>query len=760
MKKVYFRQKKILLFFSLCLIFSNSLSSKWFHSSGDYKSNKYSNDSQITANNIKDLKMAWDFSNGLIKSNTIVQASPIYTGSKIISISMNSIYALNPKNGDLIWRVYIDENSEFQLDSAAKGISYSPTKKSIFVPTNEGILELNESDGSKVTHYNSGASALPPILNKNKLIIATRWNGVKAFDINSKEIVWQFETNKNGYQSHIWSGFSLNNDIGLAFIVTGSSGGITGWYRNDPNLDNTLIAIDVETGKMRWSFQQIDHDLWDLDLVGNPMSFNVTIDSKEMVAVVALTKTGDVIYLDANSGKPIFDDSFEMVKVPQSNVPNELTATYQKKFKKPEPYTNTYINLDDDFSHLSGENLEYVKQKIRRAKSGFFLPPSLDDDLILYGLHGGAEWPGGSINFSKKNPSLIVPYNRDPWIIRTYYRDNLYRAVEVFYSKYDSFLSSFSSEISSEQIYEQNCSSCHERGQAPDKSYLGNLDSKQIYDAISIGTMALYAKELTDSQKNQLSVYLSNEKVKVADTIFQSLPFTPKNMKYKQNCQSCHGPARRGFHENEGTGDKYFPPLVGVTLTKKRTFIEDYKEIKTLHLNSDISYEISADEHKEIFDSFHRYDSRLKKMGLLSSRGFWQVLLDSNDNPATKPPWGGIAKIDLINGNKVWDIPFGALHNEKGELIANGLRNFGGLISTKTGLIFATGTSDSKAYAFDTNGLLVWSDTLPYVGSSPPITYTHDNCQYVIFTATGGKWYDNSKNGDKLVAYKLDNCNA
>ena len=147
-------------------------------------------------------------------------------------------------------------------------------------------------------------------------------------------------------------------------------------------------------------------------------------------------------------------------------------------------------------------------------------------------------------------------------------------------------------------------------------------------------------------------------------------------------------------------------------------------------------------------------------MGLLSSRGFWQVLLDRNNNPATKPPWGGIAKIDLINGNKVWDIPFGALHNEKGELIANGLRNFGGLISTKTGLIFATGTSDSKAYAFDTNGLLVWSDSLPYVGSSPPITYTHDNCQYVIFTATGGKWYDNSKNGDKLVAYKLDNCNA
>ncbi len=47
------------------------------------------------------------------------------------------------------------------------------------------------------------------------------------------------------------------------------------------------------------------------------------------------------------------------------------------------------------------------------------------------------------------------------------------------------------------------------------------------------------------------------------------------------------------------------------------------------------------------------------KNNLLSSKGFWQVLLDKDRNPATKPPWGGLAKIDLVTGKIIWDVPFG-----------------------------------------------------------------------------------------------------
>ena len=160
-----------------------------------------------------------------------------------------------------------------------------------------------------------------------------------------------------------------------------------------------------------------------------------TIDQKIERSVVALTKTGDVILLDVKNGKPIHENSFQYIAVPQSDVPREKTAAFQKKFFKPEPYSNTVIDLEEDFSHLDQENLNYVQNKLRFSKSQFFLPPSIDHDVILYGLHGGAEWFGGAIDFSSTNPSLIVPYNRDPWIIRAFYTDKISRLIDVIAEK-------------------------------------------------------------------------------------------------------------------------------------------------------------------------------------------------------------------------------------------------------------------------------------------------------------------------------------
>ena len=90
--------------------------------------------------------------------------------------------------------------------------------------------------------------------------------------------------------------------------------------------------------------------------------------------------------------------------------------------------------------------------------------------------------------------------------------------------------------------------------------------------------------------------------------------------------------------------------------------------------------------------------------------------------------------------------------------LIDGIRNFGGLISTASGIIFANGTIDSMAYGFNIHGDLVWSDKLPFLGSAPPMSYTYFGCQYILFTATGGKWYDNKGNGDKLLSYKLKGC--
>ena len=77
--------------------------------------------------------------------------------------------------------------------------------------------------------------------------------------------------------------------------------------------------------------------------------------------------------------------------------------------------------------------------------------------------------------------------------------------------------------------------------------------------------MSQYTAGLNQQEIMNLSEYLSQNEIKKSDKIFQSLPLTPSNIIYEESCQSCHGNARRGFHENEGSGDQYIPPLVDYT---------------------------------------------------------------------------------------------------------------------------------------------------------------------------------------------------
>ena len=134
------------------------------------------------------------------------------------------------------------------------------------------------------------------------------------------------------------------------------------------------------------------------------------------------------------------------------------------------------------------------------------------------------------------------------------------------------------------------------------------------------------------------------------------------------------------------------------------------------------------------------------------------MLLDKNGLPATKPPWGGIAKTDLVTGKQLWSIPFGSRVDEENKTVANGDKSFGGVLSTASGLIFATGTPDAKVYAYNSEGKQIWSDKIPFAGAAPPMSFSHNGCQLVLITSTGGRFVPFKENGDQLIAYKLNSC--
>ena len=158
-----------------------------------------------------------------------------------------------------------------------------------------------------------------------------------------------------------------------------------------------------------------------------------------------------------------------------------------------------------------------------------------------------------------------------------------------------------------------------------------------------------------------------------------------------------------------------------------------------------------------------------KKQGKFSPNPYYKYnssfkrLKDQNGYPGSKPPWGTITAINLKNGKIKWQKPFGE-YKELSELgiSVTGTENYSGVTGTEAGILLATGTLDKKFRIIDSeNGEELWSYELPYIGSSPPITYLIDGEQYILINSTGSfslkKGYpDLVEFGNIIIAFKLE----
>jgi quinoprotein glucose dehydrogenase len=136
--------------------------------------------------------------------------------------------------------------------------------------------------------------------------------------------------------------------------------------------------------------------------------------------------------------------------------------------------------------------------------------------------------------------------------------------------------------------------------------------------------------------------------------------------------------------------------------------------------------------------------------------------LDHEGYPANKPPWGTLNCLDLNSGKLVWTVPLGEYPElAKEGFPKTGTENYGGAIATAGGLLFCSGTRDSKIYAFDKEtGAELWAGKLPWVGIAPPATYEIDGRQFVVITSTGNKLGKPSDYGDAWVAFALPKRNG
>ena len=134
----------------------------------------------------------------------------------------------------------------------------------------------------------------------------------------------------------------------------------------------------------------------------------------------------------------------------------------------------------------------------------------------------------------------------------------------------------------------------------------------------------------------------------------------------------------------------------------------------------------------------------------------YRRLMDAEEYPGCKPPWGTLNCIDLNTGKIVFRVPLGEYDElKKAGVPKTGQENFGGAMVTAGGLVFASGTRDEKIRAFDSrSGEELWSAKLPLHGTAPPATYEANGKQFVVIAASGGGKLGGEM-GDSWVAFAL-----
>jgi quinoprotein glucose dehydrogenase len=266
----------------------------------------------------------------------------------------------------------------------------------------------------------------PPKVYKNLVITGSivqefpehgAYGDVRAWDARTGQLVWTFHTVprpgevgndtwegdswKQRSGTNVWGFLTVDAERGIVYLPTGApTWDRYGGDRHGANLfSSSLVALDAKTGKRKWHFQIVHHDVWDMDAESPPLLLDVKQGRKTIPAVAAVSKSGLFFLLNRVTGKPIY--SVEERPVPQSDVPGEQTWPTQPFPVKPAPFARQSFSMAD-VATVTPQLEAYCRKWIEdnhMAFGGPYLPTHFKQPTIWFpGRQGGANWAGGAFN--------------------------------------------------------------------------------------------------------------------------------------------------------------------------------------------------------------------------------------------------------------------------------------------------------------------------------------------------------------------------
>jgi quinoprotein glucose dehydrogenase len=478
---------------------SSDPSEDWPAYGGNSGGTRYSTLTQINKENVKNLQPAWSYDTGENKNQQQrggdMQCQPIVINGIMYGTTPRlKVFAIEAATGKELWKFdpYADPNVRprfhpvrgvvYWQDGNDKRILYTAGSTLYAINADNGQLvkdfgkngevDFHEGLGDKETYgYDINnfniRSTTPGVIYKNLLITGSSVSEggdalpghIRAFDVRTGKLAWVFRTiplpgeygyetwSKDSYKklggANCWAGMVINEKRGTVFLGTGSpSVDFYGGARKGTNLfANCVIALNAETGKRKWHFQTVHHDLWDRDIPCPPNLITVKSAGKTVDAVAQATKDGLIFLFDRDTGKPLFD--VKEIAAPTANaLPGEQPWPTQPVPVKPAPFANQTLT-EADITTRTPEAHAYVLDRfVNSIKGPKNLPPTLEGSL-LYGIGGGAEWGGAAAD---PNGIMYVNANNMLWWLKM--RDAKEKADGKALSK-------------GNVLFNTNCAACH-----------------------------------------------------------------------------------------------------------------------------------------------------------------------------------------------------------------------------------------------------------------------------------------------------------
>jgi quinoprotein glucose dehydrogenase len=423
----------------------------WRNWGNNLAGTKYAATDQINLGNVSQLKLAWRYDSD-IKPGALpsLEAAPLAVDGRLyMCIESGTIAAIDQDTGKRLWQYRaLPENSPF-LGWKCRGVAYyvaqgPDCQHRLFLTTAAGqLIAIDTETGRPCSNFANGGVAdlkegmgemspdaalptSPPTVVNGVIVVGQSISDfgsfdspsgvIRGYDAETGALRWAWDAGRPGQTllkpgetytrdtPNAWGVFSGDESLGLVYVGTGNSppdyfAGFRSQVADE--LTDNVVAIEVATGKLRWSFKTVNHDLWDYDIAAQ----SVLVDlPRGEPALIIPTKRGQLFVLDRRTGTPI--DKVVQRPAPQGAAKGNWTAPTQ-------PYTTGFPSVaGEDLREVDMWGLTPIDQMMCRityrkaSYHGEFTPILTRPSITYPAVGGGINW--GSVSVDTQRGLMVV----------------------------------------------------------------------------------------------------------------------------------------------------------------------------------------------------------------------------------------------------------------------------------------------------------------------------------------------------------------